>query len=184
MKNFQAGITLIEIMVIISVIAILSGIVVSDFPKIKLQLSLSRASHILVRDLKLAQDLSGSGTQITILENEIVTPVGFGVYVDNESLGNKKYYVYADINGDKQYQAIDYIYKEIDFEQLEPGIIIKEIRGASSKLDINFTSPNFSTTISNLLPGNEVVEIVLIIEKYPNIYRSIYVNKAGLIQSK
>ncbi|OGZ79308.1 MAG: hypothetical protein A2312_02455 [Candidatus Staskawiczbacteria bacterium RIFOXYB2_FULL_32_9] len=180
--NKNKGITLIEIIVIISIISILSAVIVADFPSIRLQLNLSRAVHIISQDLKTAQSQSSSGSFETLSNGEIIYPKGYGVYFDSAVLGNKKYIIYADIDGDRQYNVNeDFVSKEIDLSLPEPGIIIKEIHNGTSRLSINFAPPNFNTTITNLLQGTDTVEIVIAIESKPETTRTIYVNKSGLI---
>ena len=186
-KNYlfwQKGVTLIEIMIVLTIITIVTGFMISDFPKIKAQLSLSRAVYMITQDIKLAQDMSGSGNVVNISGNQI-TPKGYGFFADKISLGDTKYIIYADIDGDKQYnQTQDYIYREIDMNNQEPGIIISQITGASSRLSINFAPPNFETTISNLSSDQEGVNIIISIANYPGISRTIYLNKAGLIDKR
>ena len=95
MKNFSKGITLIEIMVVVSLITVITGVFVSDFPKIKLELGLSRVLHTMVLDIKTAQALSGSGHQEILPNGSLVTPKGYGIYINTNALGNKKYLLYA-----------------------------------------------------------------------------------------
>lgn len=182
----QSGITLVEILVVVVLISIISGVLVANFPMIKLQLGLSRAVHFIAQDIKTAQGLSGSGHQIKLSNGDLVQPKGYGIYINTEIMGNKKYLLYADINGDHQYnQTIDYTVKEVDLSQLESGIIIKEIHNAPTNgMSINFAPPNFDTTISNLLPNYNRVEIVIAINSAQEYTRTIYVNKAGLIETK
>lgn len=184
-KLKQDGVTLVEVMVVITIIAILTGIAVADFPSIRMQLSLSRAEHILYQDLKQAQDLSGSGSQINVNGN-MITPSGYGIYFDLESLGRKRYIIYADLNNNHQYDNSnkDYVVKEVDFAIIEPGIIINNITNASTKFSINFSPPNFKTTITNLLENKNNVQIELASEKYALSKRIILVNIAGLIEQK
>ena len=185
MNSLSKGITLIEIMVAIVMISIIAGVLVSNFPAIKLQLSLTRMSHMLTQDIKTAQNLSGSGHKEKDVNGDPILPKGYGVYINMETMGNKKYIIYADINGDSRYnENVDYIAKEVDLSLQEPGIMIKEIKNANTMLSINFAPPNYKTTISNLIDGYDGVEIVLAIERTPNIIKTIYVNKAGLIEFK
>lgn len=184
-KNSQKGITLIEIMVILSIISIITGITISDFPKMKTQLGLNRVVYMIFQDVKNAQGLSGSGFHGNILEDPNIVPLGYGVFIDLDSLGNKKYLVYADINGDNQYNfENDYIIKEVDFSFQEKGIIIKEIKNAPSRLSINFSPPNFDTKISNLYLGHDNIEIIVAIDTSLQTTRSVYINKVGLIEVK
>lgn len=185
MKKFKQGVTLVEIMVVVTIIAILTGVVISDFPKIKLRLNLSRIAHMIAQDIKTAQSLSGSGREVEV-DGSAVSLRGYGIFIDTNVLGgNKRYVIYGDVNGDYKYSpGTDYVEKEVDLSSQDLGIMISEIRNAPGKISINFSPPNFNTTISNLLSGKNSIDIVVSIEKDPSVYRIISVNKAGLIEIK
>ncbi len=178
------GVTLIEIIIVVSIISIISSIIIADFPKIKLQLSLSRTAHKLAQDIRVAQNLSSSGNEV-FFNSQNVVPKGYGIYIDiNSSNGDKKYLIYADMNGDNHYyQDQDYIYKEINIEDNESGIIIKQILNGTENVSINFAPPNFDVTITNLYYSQEPLEIVLAVESFPDITRTITVNRSGFVES-
>jgi prepilin-type N-terminal cleavage/methylation domain-containing protein len=184
MKKFSKGITLVEVMVVISIIAVITGVMVSDFPRIKLQLSLGRAVHMLSQDIKTAQDLANAGAQQLTQNGNFITPKGYGIYIDNSIPNNTEYIIYADVDGNGQYSSMDIAHKEVDLSKTEPGIIIEGIRYGTSVLSINFAPPNFVTTITSLLEGQDGVEIIIAIKSIPDVTRTIYVNKAGFIETR
>ena len=61
MKKFERGITLVEVVVVIFIVALFTIILISDFPKMLRQLALSRVSYNFAQDLRKAQDLGLSG---------------------------------------------------------------------------------------------------------------------------
>ena len=174
------GITLVEIIAVIFIIAIFSAILISDFPKIELQFALSRATYKLSQDIRRAQDMTLSGVKTDISGNPAK---GYGVYINlsDPSLGDKKYVLYAD-SGNQQYDAGEEI-ETIDFSSSESGVAISEITNLASGswVSINFKPPNPDTNIANLATGSDRVGIVF---EIPSSQRYVYVNKLGLIETK
>src|SRR3989344_643467 len=138
----QQGYTIIELIVVIAVVAIFMVIVISNFPKFKLQLSLSRVTYAFEQNVRRAQDMALSQVQYRDSGGNLQEVSGYGVYVDIGSLGNKKYIIYADrAPGNQQYDALDYLVDTIDFSSNEPGVIIKQINNVvSNKVIVNFNS--------------------------------------------
>lgn len=184
-QNFSRGITLVEILVVIFLVSLFSGILITNFPRIQLQFSLDGAVHKFAQDLKNAQELGGSGAQLT-LDNGTVVPVsGYGVYLSPAGLGEKQYIIYADKNANQTYDIGEMV-KKIDFTSDYPKVIIKEIYNANKlKLSINFKPPNTVVSISDLLPDADSVDIVFGIEGDSSINdRTVSINKLGLIEIK
>ena len=176
------GITLVEIIAVIFIIAIFSAILISDFPKIELQFALSRATYKLSQDIRRAQDMTLSGVKTDISGNPAK---GYGVYINlsDPSLGDKKYVLYAD-SGNQQYDAGEEI-ETIDFSQAESGVIIDRIEGTTNdqQVDINFKPPNPTITITSLSSGNRV-QVIFALESDLSQERIVSVNTSGLIEIK
>lgn len=184
-KKSEKGITLIEILVVIFIIALFSSILVADFPEIKRQFALTRAVYKMSQDLRRVQDMGLSGQQI-----EGVDVKGYGIYInlDNPNLGNKKYIIYADMDNDPKYVAdTDSIIETIDFSQAEAGVVIDRIMNTTDGqqwVDINFKPPNPTVTITNLSSSTNRVQIIFAIKSVPPKERTVFVNTAGLIEIK
>ena len=181
-KNSAKGITLIEILVVMFIIAIFSSILVADFPKMKRQFALTRAVYKMSQDLRRAQDMGLSGLQVGGINAK-----GYGVYINlnGTSLGNKKYIIYADVDDDQQYtQGTDFVVEETNLDQIELGVIISAIDGTtdSQQVDINFKPPNPTITITSLSPGINQAQIIFALEFDPLKIRMVLVNTAGLIE--
>jgi Tfp pilus assembly protein FimT len=180
------GITLVEVLVVVFLVTLFSGVLIANFPKIKLQFALSGVVHKFAQDLKNTQELGGAGSQIK--ENNVIVAVkGHGIHINFFTLGNKKYITYADKNGDQQYNFEDdgYPIKQIDLSHEYPGIIIHEIVNANSQnLSINFRPPNFSTAISSLVEGQNSVEIIFATESDLENTKTVSINSLGLIEIK
>lgn len=197
--NFKKGATLVEIIVAIVIIALFSVIVISNFPRIKKQFSLSRAAYRLAQDIRKAEDLGLSGAQFS--EDQELN--GYGFYVDN-SINDKEYLIYGDTNdtadlkytysGDHQ----DYIIETIDLAETEPGVLIDRIYVINSigsefdvnSLSINFSPPNPDITITTdaedlygvVIPNIKSVGIVLSLDVDRYSKRTVFINSSGLIE--
>lgn len=95
-QNSSAGITLIEIVVVIFIITIFSLILFADFPKIQRQYALSSSTYKLAQNFRKVQDLGLSGVQLKDINGDEIAVKGYGIYVKpSENL----YIIYADIAG-------------------------------------------------------------------------------------
>ena len=201
-KN-EKGVTLVEIIVAIFIISIFSIIVISDFPKIKKQFSLSRATYKLAQDIRTTEDLGLSGVQVSGASNA----KGYGFYV-NWANNKKQYLTYADVAiapeiADRQFASgsencpssqagNDCIIETIDILEDEPGVYIKQIYYINSGntpvgvnwLSINFNPPNPTVIITTSAGTAKKVGITLGLESDNSSERTIYVNSSGLVEVK
>lgn len=201
-KNSKKGISLVEVLVVLFIISLFTGILISNFPKIRRQFALNRAIHKIGQDLRRVQDMGLSGRQIRNSTGDLINTKGYGLYVNftDPSFGEKKYFLYADVDNDQRYSlgflvdcgqqqpGEDCILETIDLDQSGAGLFIssiENINNASGELvDINFQPPNPIVKISDLLPGKNNVDIVFSLKLDPSITRSVSVNTAGLIEIK
>lgn len=198
----EKGVTLVEIIVVVFIIAIFSAILISDFPRILRQFALSRASYKLAQDFRRAEDLGLSGVQINYSEFGIdeINAKGYGIYVDlNE---NRQYVVYADRGetpdlkydnkgfycDNPEHPEDDCILEVISINENNSELLIAGIEdeaGASiNAVSVNFTPPNPTTTITdNLAEQHANIKIILGSESDEGT-RSVLANTSGLIQIK
>ena len=179
---------MVELVISIFIITIFSLIVIVNFPSILRSFAISRATYKLAQDLRKAQDLGLSGVLVNDISGNPIPPPkgGYGIYVNSLTGNNKKYTLYADT-----YPAsapFDYAYDEgedsiVENINIEQGVSIKSV-GNESSASINFTPPNPLTTISSLQNGDTGINIVLVSDSDPALTRTVYVNKAGLIEIK
>lgn len=196
-KNSSRGLSLVEILIVLFIIALFTGILVNNFPKIRRQFALSRAIHQMGQDLRRVQDMSVSGFKIAGVD-----VAGYGLYVniENSNFGEEKYFLYADVDGDQIYSLAstvncgqqgngeDCILETIDLSQSGAGLFISSIENIDNSsgelVDINFQPPNPIVKISDLAPGENSVDIVFSLKLDPSITRRVSVNTAGLIEIK
>ena len=182
----QKGFTILELIVVITIVLIFITIVISNFYKIKFQFSISRVSYELGQNLNKAQNMALSSLVYKDLSGTVQEVDGYGVYIDLGVLGNKKYIIYADKSpGNEQYDSLDYIVDTIDFSIKESGIIIKDMQNIiGQNVSINFNSSNLNTNIVQLVAGQNYVNIFLSVESDEASTRIVSINTSGLIEVK
>lgn len=198
----RKGFTVVESLVVIAIISVFVAVVISNFYQIKLQFALSRVAYKFDQDLRKAQNLSSSAAPYVDSSGIPQIVNGYGVYVDINSLGNKKYIIYADrpdsattLNGityllsNKYYDSLDYVVETIDVSSAETGVVIKEINtpDVSNNISIDFNSSDLATIITIPPPiqqNKNNVDIVFALESDLTNTRTISVNTSGLIETK
>ncbi|TSC95045.1 MAG: hypothetical protein CEN87_57 [Parcubacteria group bacterium Licking1014_1] len=183
--NSERGVTLVEIIVVVFIVALFSTIMFNDFPKIKQQFALSRTAYKFAQDLRAARDLGMSGVRVLDEQGDPVQAKGYGVFIDLMAVGgDKKYIIYADLNNDQQYTSgiEDYIIETIN---LDGSVFIKEIGNIKNQnVSINFKPPNPNIAITELEDNSARVKIVFAVEINDAITREVYANISGLIEMK
>lgn len=185
-SKLLTGFAMVEVLVVISIITVLVAVTITNFPKIRSQLALSRATYIFAENVRKTQQMALSAVPYRDslgAEQEIN---GYGVYVDLIDLGNKKYIIYADKSlGNKEYDSLDYVIEIIDFSSSEDGVIIKEINSVfSNQVSINFGFPKIEVSINQLNQGQNNVEVVFALESDQTKTKSFLVSTSGLIEVK
>ncbi len=161
------GFTLIEAVVVISIILILSGMVLLNQRASQAQFALQRSAHKLAQDIRRAKDLAMSTEEF-----HGVIPKGYGIYI-KLATSDSSYKIYADLNGDEKWDASDGIVETCD---LEKKIFIKSV--SPSPLSINFKPPDPEVKISQDVTS-AIIELA--IGSDPDNIKTITVNKLGLI---
>src|SRR3989344_1958347 len=184
--NTKRGFTIIEMLVVISIITILPVVVVANFPAIKSQFALSRTAHRFAQDVRRVQDMAISAVTYTDSFGVTRTVSGYGIYINLVTPGNTQYIVYGDNNeqspGDKRYNVGDYSVQTINFGASEPGIVIKEmINIDGTAASINFSPPNPDTTITPLSQAQSQIMVVFAIATDLSKTRTVLINSSGLI---
>lgn len=181
----SAGFTIFELIVVIIIVSILLTILISDFSKAKLQFSLSRVAYKFSQDVSRAQNLAVSAVPYKDSFGTEQKVDGYGIYANLNSLGNKKYLIYADKNpGNQQYDSSDYIIETIDFSLTEPGIIIKEINNVTNnQASVNFNSADLTTAITQLNSGQNSAIFVFALVSDLTKTKSVVINTSGLAES-
>lgn len=192
MKQVQKklGFTLTEILIVCTIIAILTGIIVIGHQSAKGQLALQRSANKLAQEIRRAEEMAMSAKECEIEGCGEDNPKGgYGIHFEKYSAqGATNYYIYlyADTTPpDERYDSSDP--KEII--SLEKGVKVKDVKLkkpgneiSPDNISINFKPPD--PTVS-LKKGNgedfNEVEITLALEDKESQTKTIIANKAGLI---
>jgi len=134
----QQAFTLIEILVVIAISTALTVLIYANYHTGKQRYALSQATQQLVSDVRRAQTMAMSGSELTVGSKHYT---GFGIVI-KYNLEQDSYIFYGDLNGNEKYGGGD---EFIERRYLPPGIRIVQ---PSTKFDIFFQSP-WPTTYIN-----------------------------------
>lgn len=181
--NPQGGFTLIEMIVVIGIVVIVPVIVVANFSQIRLQFALSRASHQFAAEVRRAQEMANSTVPYEDDFGQQQIPAGYGIYLGDASLGNKKYIVYADAApGNEYYDSLDHVVATVNLSDSEPGIFMKGFSYiAGSGMSINFSSSHQGAVITVSREKKADAEVVFAVESNETKQAGIFINSLGLI---
>lgn len=171
-KENLGGFTLVEVIVVTSIIILLSAMVLVNYRSHSGELVLQRAANKLTQDIRRAGEMAMSVKEF----QGSIPPGGYGVHF---STSWETYYIlYADENNNEKYNVgVD---GEVERINLEEGVYIQSISPAS--LSINFKPP--APTIKLKTEAGEDstnAQITLSLKSDINKTRVIEVNTAGLI---
>jgi len=166
------GFTLVEILVVISIIVFLSVTVLANYQKNSQQLALSRSAYKLSQDIRRAGEMAMSAKEF----QGAVPQGGYGIYL-KLSWGNF-YKLYADTNGNEKYDTSD---GEVGTVYLEKGIILQNI--FPSSLSINFKPPNPTVKIKTESGGDSSLAIItLSLDSDSTKIKKVKVSAVGLTE--
>jgi len=175
---------MVEFMVSITIMLILFAIALLNYNQSREEIALQRAAYKLAQDIRQVQEMaSGAETAPGCFNaGQPIYPAykyKFGINLKSADLN--KYTLYSDCNGDNNYTGVDYVVpvELSDFNLVE---ISSDTFSAFGNLNILFLPPDLSVIIrKDADESSNSVSIVLQSKKDPNKKKSIYTNKAGLI---
>lgn len=144
-KRGEDGITIVELLVIVSITAVISSLILGNFAQFGTRVSLNLASQQLSQALRKAQSfaLATRGTSG-------IFP-GYGVHIDMINPGNSILFADTDAFGNKVYDLGDIVAERIVFES---GSVITDIcvepprSCGKNSLDVVFLRPEPNVTIT------------------------------------
>lgn len=180
-KN-ERGFTLFELLVVIVIIAIFSGIIFASPNDWQKTLALERSAQKLSQDISQSRSLSMKGHSGLCFSGD---PNGYGIYLDKAD--QSKYFIYMNCSADasKSYSpSFDQKFEDTDIN-LESNIIIcgLEAEGVEqSSLSIFFDPPDPSIVINNIPRATSSVSIC--VKGDDSKKKTIEINRAGSINLK
>jgi|WetSurMetagenome_2_1015567.scaffolds.fasta_scaffold188251_1 prepilin-type N-terminal cleavage/methylation domain-containing protein len=193
------GFSLVELLVVISIITVLSIIILPNFRQGESQMRLQRSANKLYQDFRRVQEMAiSSRVCVECPANPNDAPLnGYGLAVAARDftsyLDNKKYIIYAhnDTENDSFFYNPSSAIPDVIIETvyLEKGVYVKDIidmeNGAPyDHFGVNFRPPEPYAGMQCDVCGHVIprmAKIVLALESYPSKTKTIYVNIAGLI---
>ena len=155
----QSGFTVIELLVVISIMAIMSGIVLADYPQFNRLTSLERGAQLMALTMRESETraMSARGSA-GVFTNR------FGMHVDISSTGNPRQYIlFADTGGAANFYDLG---EELFIHTLSPQVRINKIcrllRDANpvtgeclyERLSITFERPAPVISVYGAIGGN------------------------------
>lgn len=195
----KPGFTLIELVVSISIIALVTGIFLANYSSANRRSDLTMTAQKMVTDIRLAQNYGLGLSRYGLSGSTNVPAGGWGVHFDLTNYGNTKYLIFADDDGDSTFDAgednvsygaqVTSLPANIIIDSLTVGTVVGTSVGFSTqtKSDITFLPPDPITTINS--PNNysedpatnKQVDIILKDLKTNNI-KTVRVNYLGLAE--
>lgn len=169
----REGFVILELVVVLAIIALISGIMFISLKTGKQSLALDRAAHKVAQDIRKTAELALRSKPYTCIKPGSFSS-GYGMRFDDPDV----FYIrFADCNGNKTYQPSDDKIEETI--TLEDGVRIQSVTAGA--LHILFIPPNpeiFINGSSAVNPG----QIVLELKSNPSVTRTITVNNKGMIR--
>lgn len=175
-RKFCRGTTLIEMLVVISIVALITGIVLANYKVGQSNYYLLHTSQKLVSDLRRAQDLSLNVKKVTFSEGQD-SLYGFGVHITSAS----SYEIFADKDAPS---TADYGKLTSGDYTVETITLPKEIIfDLDSYLGDVFFSAPFGRLVVDGAPALSSVVLTLKIGSSGTSLKTITINVNGLITS-
>ena len=175
-KTSQKGFTLIELLTSIAVVIILTGIVFANYRSGERQYALQRSAHKLAQDIRRIQEMATSTREFNCGGSLIIPPGGYGVFFPSLSSAKNYYILFADCNGDFDYDSPG---EMVGKQDLEKGITLSAyMPSVNQEAWVVFTPPDPTTAFNKL--NNTTLTINLTSGNPPN--KAVFMNIAGLIE--
>lgn len=168
--------TLIELIVMISIVGIFTTVLFVDYGKNSRIFTLERVAQKTAQDIRRAQGMAMGG-----LAGDITTNA-YGVYFDKTGSNNLYYIIYRNNNANMYYESSEDSIKETI--SIEKGIKICDINNNGSSVNntsISFKPPDPTTYIDSNYTGSEA-SIIFCIDGDAAKTRTVKVNNAGRIE--
>jgi prepilin-type N-terminal cleavage/methylation domain-containing protein len=187
MQFHSKGFTVIELLVVVSVISVILAISAVQFPAIQSQYRLNQAANNFIQDVARARETALSRLPYAqsgqFGQNY---PKGAGIYINLSSPGNRQYLLYANntTSAQEAYSAgTATVLATIDMSQDYKGVMIKEINtadGTINSVSIHFTPPGPTASLNFLTDSYDGIEVVFALAGDISNTKKVFIGRSGL----
>ncbi len=173
------GFTIVELMVSITIMALMAGAVFFNWRPAEDTFALTRSAHQLADDIRGAQQMAVSTKPFACAATD-ADYSGFGVYLDDSQ--PLEYLLFENCSTDKRtYDSGEDV--DLQVHNLEEGVQIQSINvdGLVGAVSVLFVPPNPKVYINNNISGVELV-ITLELVADSSQTRQVQVNTGGRIE--
>ncbi|PJE69675.1 MAG: hypothetical protein COU98_00670 [Candidatus Staskawiczbacteria bacterium CG10_big_fil_rev_8_21_14_0_10_38_10] len=181
-RLLKDGFTLIEVLVVTSIIAIFTTIIAVSIPKQRQQVTLQKAAHKLSQDLKEVQ-VKATATEQIICEGGGVAK-GFGMDFNQNYYDEKGYFYirFPDCDNSHDYTPGDVDISQPGKERVYKNIYLeKELiycRLVPDPFSVVFTPPSPTVTIDGSFEGR----VIICLKGDNTKTKTVKINTSGLIE--
>lgn len=174
-NNLEKGMTLVEMLIVIAIVAVMTTIVFGNYGKGKESLALERAGQKLFQDLRRTQELIMSGAPADGIN-------ACGIYFNKTSGNETKYLLYNNVNANYYYEGgTDFVRETINIESSIKICDIKDNAASVDAVSVSFMPPEPVTGIDGNYSGHEASIVLCIIGDTAKT-RTIKINNLGRIE--
>ncbi len=137
------GFSLIELLVSISIIALISGIIITKNGAFNGAVLLRNQTYAVAFALREAQMMAVSGARVTSDESR------YGVYFDTSVANRQTYQLFQDLDNDSRWDAGEEIGAANQLDKRFKIRTITHAGGTDGIMSITFTRPNFDAVFTN-----------------------------------
>lgn len=186
MKNSKAGFSLVELLMVVTIIILMSTIVLVSFRSGQDQFTLQRAAHLLAQDIRRAQELAMRAEDF----HGTVSRGGFGVHL---TTGASSYVLFADCDNGRDFDLTGSATSCVTATTASGGSFPEQLESRTFEAGVTITSitPAASSTIVFIPPrpvtqirsGGSVVTSTTITLGISGLAQTqrVFINNAGLI---
>lgn len=179
----KSGFTLIELIVSVSVIALVTGTFLVNYNSTNRRSDLTMTAQKMVADIRMAQNYALGLARYGLTGSLNVPSGGWGIHIDLQNYGNNRYLLFADDNGNHIFDASE---AELSYgaqiTSLPSDIIIESVT-SGTKADITFLPPDPVTTIVGSFSNSNFTQLDIVLKdlKVGSI-KTIRINYLGLTE--
>ena len=172
----NSGFTMIELLIVMSIIGILSSAVFLNWKHGEAGFALQNSAYKLLQNIRETQEMAMGGKEVDCGGGD--TGSSFGVYFKKSYINY--YLLFVDCNGNKVYEANDRLIRPAVY--FEDGVEFFNLSPATA-FSILFVPPEPTTYIKNETSDIEAV-ISIYNPDYPSEQKTIKLNTSGMIEIK